>query len=132
MEKVNVFVMSKDGTFIEEELINFLLETIRKREYEIVNAPAMAHILMKAAYEKGSVIKNAINAPNYLLDEISNSDYPVIVIALDSDSEGFPHPRFFVGDYEIQMLIKGLEENPDIDAWKTAVEVNKTIRKAET
>ena len=127
MEKATLFVLSKDGSYIETEAIDLVVETLGS-SFEIVNAPHMNHLLMKAAHESGKPVRNAHNNPLYLLGEIEESEYPVIVVAWDENEEGMPRPRFFVGYEEMVALMKELEKNPDTDAWETAVRVNKEIR----
>ena len=128
MEKAMVYVLSEDGTYLEKEFIELLLKPVRKK-FEVVNDPAMNHILMEAGHENGKSIRNALNDPLYLLGEIESSDVADIVIAYDEDPEGVPRPKYLVGDDEIRMLMTELEKNPDTDAWKTAVKVNKAIRR---
>ena len=127
MEKANLFVLSKDGSYLEEKAIDLVVETLSSK-FEIVNAPKMNHVLMKSADEIGQPVKNAHNNPQYLLGEIDESEYPVIVVAWDEDEEGFPRPRFFVSYNEMHALVIELDKNPDVDAWETAVRVNKEIR----
>ena len=127
MEKANLFVLSEDGTYLDKEAIDLVVETVSSK-YEVVNAPQMNHVLMKSASEIGQPVRNAHNNPLYLLGEIKESEYSVIVVAWDENEEGFPSPRFLVGDYEIYTLMEELEKNQDTDAWKTAVRVNKEIR----
>ncbi|MCR5503253.1 MAG: hypothetical protein K6F53_09605 [Lachnospiraceae bacterium] len=130
-EKVTVFVLSEDGTYLDKELIDLLQDPIRKRGFEIMNAPELNHVMLKAMSEKGARVKNAENEAPYLLEKIEESEYPVIVIAWDEPDEGTPRPRYFVGDYEMSMLVKGLSENPKEDAWATAIRVITEIRNAE-
>ena len=126
MQKANVFILSEDGTYIEKEMIDMLLNVLAK-EYEPVNAPELNHVMMKAGIEKGMPVGNAHNDPVYLLGAIEESEYPVVVIAWDEE-DGFPKPRFFVSNYEIQSLVEELDKNQDVDAWETAVRVIREIR----
>ncbi|MCR5280066.1 MAG: hypothetical protein K6E19_11550, partial [Lachnospiraceae bacterium] len=71
MEKVNVFILSEEGTYLSEDALHLITEAIiGNGKYEIANAPEMNHIMMKAADEKGMLIANAHNDPLYLLGEI--------------------------------------------------------------
>lgn len=87
----------------------------------------MNHVLMKAAFEKGLPMLNAHNNPQYLLGELQESEYVPIVVAWDVDDAGMPAAKFMV-DEDIEPLMKGLEQNPDVDAWETTIAVNKAIR----
>lgn len=126
-EIVNVFVLSKDGTYLENELIEILLSVIEEK-FEIANNPAMNHVMMKYGHLNNKPIANAHNMANYLLGEIANPEYRPIVIAWDENSEGMPAPKYMVDEFEINALIEGLENNPDVDAWETIIKVNKEIR----
>ena len=129
MDKVKVFILSKDGTFLGEDALEVLKQAITgSGKYEIVNAPEMNHIMMKAADENGMPIANAHNDPLYLLGEIEESEYPVVVVPWDEDDEGSPIPRFLFGDEEIGGLTSALAENGDDDAWEIAVNVHKSFR----
>lgn len=130
MNKVNVFILSEDGTFLEKELIDILLSVIEKK-FEIANVPEMNHVMMKAAFEKKKPILNAHNNPGYLLEALEESEYQPIVIAWDVNSDGMPAPKYMVGDYEINALIEALKNNLNIDAWVTTINVNKKIRAEE-
>lgn len=127
MEKANVFVLSKDKTYLEKEIIDVLCSTVEK-QYEIANMPAMNHVMLKAAYEKGLPMANAHNQPTYLIGELEDSEYEPIIIAWDEKEDGMPAPRYMVGEYEINAVIEALEQNPEVDAWETIVAVNKAIR----
>ncbi len=127
MDKTAVIVLSQDGSYLDRETIDMLLRPIEKR-YEIANAPAMNHILMKAGHEAKKPIRNAHNDAVYLLGTIEESEYPVIVIAWDEDEAGFPKPRYLAGDDEIVRLMSELDRNREVDAWVTAVRVNREIR----
>ena len=128
--KANVFILSEDGTFLEEELIDGICGVIRK-QYEIMNMPQMNHVMMKKAYETGKRVLNAHNNPKYLVEEIEDSEFEPIVVAYDENDEGIPAPKFMVGEREISALIEGLHDNPDVDAWETTLAVNKRIRAEE-
>ena len=129
MEKVNVFILSEEGTYLSEDALHLITEAITgSGKYEIANAPEMNHIMMKAADENGMPIANAHNDPLYLLGEIEESEYPVVVVPWDEDDEGSPIPRFLFGDEEIGGLTSALAENGDDDAWEIAVNVHKSFR----
>ena len=129
MQKANVYILSEDGTYIEKEIIDYMLEVLGK-EFEPVNAPELIHVLMKEGSENGMPVMNANNDPLYLLGQIEESEYPVVVIAWDEE-DGFPRPKFFVSDYEINSLMEELDKNRDVDAWETAVRVIREIRAKE-
>ncbi len=129
MQKVNVYILSKDGTYIEQEMLDMLIGVLAKR-FEPVNAPELNHVMMKAGFENGMPVKNAHNDPVYLLGEIDESEYPVVVIAWD-EADDHPAPRFFVSDYEINSLVDELGKHKDVDAWETAVRVIREIRAKE-
>lgn len=129
-ELTNVFVLSEDGTYLEAESIYMLLGPIEKR-YEIANIPEMNHVMMKAADERGKNVKNAHNSPDYLLDAIMTSEHMPIVIAWNTADDGRLLPRYLAGDYEINCLIEGLKNNPNVDAWETAIKVANKIRSEE-
>ena len=129
MQKANVYILSKDGTYIEKEMIDMMIRVLEE-EFEPVNAPELNHVMMKAGSENGMPVKNAHNDPSYLLDQIEESEYPVVVIAWDEE-DGFPRPKYFVSDYEIQNLLEELDKHRDVDAWETAVRVIREIRAKE-
>lgn len=126
MDKATVFILSQDGTYLEEETLDLLLQVLGK-QFEPVNAPKLNHILMKVGYEKGKRMLNAHNNPAYLLGAIEHAEATPIVIAW-YEEEDSPRPKFFVSEEEIKALQKGLEENPEIDAWETAINVNRKLR----
>ncbi len=130
IEKATIFIISKDGTYIEKEFLDLILEILGK-SFEPVNAPEMNHVLMKASREKGMPFKNAHNDPAYLLGEIEESEYPVVVVAWYENEEGFPNPKFFVSHNEMHSLVEELDKNRDVDAWETAIRVNKKLREEE-
>ena len=126
MDKATVFILSQDGTYLEEEALDLLLQVLGK-QFEPVNAPKLNHIMMKAGYEKGKRVLNAHNNPAYLLGAIEEAEATPIVIAWYEEDDT-PRPKFFVNEIEIKALQKGLEENPEIDAWETAINVNRALR----
>ena len=130
MEKATIFILSKDGSYLEEEALDALLE-ILGRSFEPANMPKLNHILMKAGHESGKPVKNAHNDPTYLLGAIEESEYLPIVVAWYEDETGFPKPKFFVSEAEITRLMDELEKNRDTDAWETAIRVNREIRESE-
>ena len=127
MEKVTVIVISEDGSYLDKETIDLLLQPVEKK-YEIANAPALNHVLMKAAHETKGGIKNAHNDALYLMGAIEESEYPVIVIAWDEDETGFPKPRYLAGEHEISRLMAELDKNKETDSWVTAIRLNREIR----
>ena len=128
MDKINLFVLSEDGTYLEKEAIDLVKEVLNK-SFEIVNAPELNHILMKAGTEAGKPVRNAHNDPLYLLGEVENSEYPVVLVAwYEDEDEEYPKPKFFVSKEEWSRLLEELAKNPKEDAWEIAIRVNKELR----
>lgn len=73
---------------------------------------------------------NAYNMPDYLLDVIEGHEDNAMVVAWDYEGET-PHPRVLTAPSEICPLIEALKANPNADAWKIVVDVNKKIRAAQ-
>ena len=128
MDKVNVFILSEDGTILSDDAFELIKQSITgSGKYEIANAPEMNHILMKEGFENGMPIGNALNDPLYLLGEIEESEYPVVVVPWDEDDDGIPIPRFLFGT-DIDSLTSALGESDGDDAWEIAVNVHKELR----
>lgn len=111
MDNMRVFIISEDGTMVNVELADLLIDTVAKR-YEITNLG----------------IGSAYNMPIYLLGELDGYEDESCVIAIDFDENDMPRPRFLIERPEIELLMNELDKQRSRDSWEVAVEVNKAIR----
>lgn len=112
MQEYRVYILTKNGNFLRPEIIQLLLDNVRKYG-EVVD------IGMGSAY----------NDPLYLLGEIENNPDEVFVIAWDdTEADQMPRPRALVGEREVVALVHTLEDNMSEDAWEIAMAVNHVIR----
>lgn len=113
MEKIRLYILTKNGTRLHPEIVSLLIESARK--YGEPDDFGMG---------------SAYNMPVYLLGEIEGHADSTLVVAWDMDGE-MPHPRAFLGRNEVQLLMEALEANLDGDSWEIAVELNRRMREGQ-